>query len=191
MRQRCTRCVGYLSGRTRQAMNKDARVHEAKLCICSAWFHVHLPPHWTKERCVGVMYATPCVFFRSCKRLVDTNTREMHRRLYFWICCSQLCFSENSSSKDLVGMDPKMLAIILFHCYFFSFEREIYFKKIFFIVLHFFPFQKSLNKAKIKLHNITKRYLTIYSRWSLKVDMCLLCMSCNFFWSSSLALVYL
>ena len=62
MRQRCTRCVGYLSGRTRQAMNKDARVHEAKLCICSAWFHVHLPPHWTKERCVGVMYATPHVF---------------------------------------------------------------------------------------------------------------------------------
>ena len=55
------RCVGYLPGRTRQVMNKDARVklylHETKLCICSAWFLVHLPPHWTKERCVGVMYA--------------------------------------------------------------------------------------------------------------------------------------
>ena len=63
MRQRCTRCVGYLSGRTRQAMNKKARVHEAKLCICSAQFHVHLPPHWTKELYVGVMYTTPCVFF--------------------------------------------------------------------------------------------------------------------------------
>jgi hypothetical protein len=69
MRQRCTRCVGYLSGRTRQAMNKDARVHEAKLCICSAWFHVHLPPHWTKEQCVGVMYATPCVFFSFLQKV--------------------------------------------------------------------------------------------------------------------------
>jgi hypothetical protein len=43
----------------------------------------------------------------------------MHTRLYFWICCSHPCFSENSNSKDLVGMDPKMLAIILFY-----FERE-------------------------------------------------------------------
>ena len=69
------RCMGYLPGRTHQAMNKDARVklylHEAKLCICSAWFLVHLPSHWTKERCVEVMYAAPCVFFHSYKRLVD------------------------------------------------------------------------------------------------------------------------
>ena len=83
MRQRCMRCVGYLSRRTRQAMNKDARVHEAKFCICSAWFHVHLPPHWTKERCVGVMYATPCVFFRSCKRLVDNKyARDAYKTLF-------------------------------------------------------------------------------------------------------------
>ena len=76
MRQRCTRCVGYLSGRTRQAMNKDARVHEAKLCIRSAWFLVHLPSYWTKDCCVevGVMYAAPCIsFFHSCKRLVDNK----------------------------------------------------------------------------------------------------------------------
>ena len=63
------RCMGYLPGRTHQAMNKDARVklylHEAKPCICSAWFLVHLPSHWTKERCVevGVMYAAPSDFF--------------------------------------------------------------------------------------------------------------------------------
>ena len=58
---------GVLTWKTHQAMNKDARVklylHEAKLCICSAWFLVHLPSHWTKECCVGVMYAAPCVFF--------------------------------------------------------------------------------------------------------------------------------
>ena len=63
--------MGYLPGRTCQAMNKDARVkfylHEAKFCICSAWFFVHLPSHWTKERCVevGVMYAAPCISFFS------------------------------------------------------------------------------------------------------------------------------
>ena len=74
------RCMGYLPGRTHQAMNKDARVklylHEAKPCICSAWFLVHLPSHWTKEHCVevGVMYAAPSVvFFRSCKRLVGNK----------------------------------------------------------------------------------------------------------------------
>ena len=61
-------------------MNKDARVElyfdVAKLCIYSAWFFVHLPSHWTKERCVevGVMYAAPSVvFFRSCKKLVDNK----------------------------------------------------------------------------------------------------------------------
>ena len=49
-------------------MNKDAKVElyfdVAKLCICSAWFLVHLPSHWTKERCVevGVMYAAPSIF---------------------------------------------------------------------------------------------------------------------------------
>ena len=71
------RCVGYLPGRTRQAMNKDARVklylHEAKLCICLAWFLVHLPSHWTKERCVGVIYVASCVFFHSYKRLMDNK----------------------------------------------------------------------------------------------------------------------
>ena len=80
MGQECMRYVGYLPGRTHQAMNNDARVklyfNEAKLCICSAWFLVHLPSHWTKEHCVevGVMYSAPSVFFsRSCKRLVDNK----------------------------------------------------------------------------------------------------------------------
>ena len=54
--QVCTRCVGYLPERTHLAWNKDARVklhiHEPKLCICSAWFLVHLPSYGTKEHCV-------------------------------------------------------------------------------------------------------------------------------------------
>ena len=62
------RCMGYLPGRTHQAMNKDARVklylHEAKLCICSSWFLVHLSSLGTKEHCdeAGVMYAAPCIY---------------------------------------------------------------------------------------------------------------------------------
>ena len=80
---------------------------------------------------------------------------------FVWVCCSHPCFKESSNSKDSYSMDPKMLAIIYF-------------------IIIFFSFQKSSNKAKIKLHNITKRYLTIYSQWSLKGDLCLLCMSCIF-----------
>ena len=66
---------GVLTWKTHQAMNKDARVklylHEAKLCICSAWFLVHLPSHWTKEHCVevGVMYAAPSVFFSFLQKV--------------------------------------------------------------------------------------------------------------------------
>jgi len=56
----------------------------------------------------------------------------MQTRLYFWICCSHPCFSENSNSKDLVGRDPKMLAIILFY-----FERETL-EERFFFTAHYF-----------------------------------------------------
>jgi hypothetical protein len=57
-----------VSRRTCQAMNKNAKVkhhiHEAKLCIRSAWFLVHLSSYRTKERYVGVgiMYVGPCFF---------------------------------------------------------------------------------------------------------------------------------
>jgi len=46
----------------------------------------------------------------------------MHEGLCFWICCSHPCFNRNSNSKDLFGMDPKVLAIKFFHD-FFSRER--------------------------------------------------------------------
>ena len=72
-------------------MNKDAKVElyfdVAKLCICSAWFLVHLPSHWTKECCVevGVMYDAPSVvfFFIPAKGLWTTNTCEMDKGLLF------------------------------------------------------------------------------------------------------------
>ena len=78
--QVCTRCVGYLPERTHLAWNKDARVkprtHEAKLCICSAWFLVHLSSCRTREHCVGVgiMYVlvpSPCLSF--LQKVVDNK----------------------------------------------------------------------------------------------------------------------
>ena len=102
MRQWWTRCVGYLPGRTRQAMNKDARVElyfdVAKLCICSAWFLVHLPSHWTKERCVevGVMYAAPSVvFFLFLQKISGQQIlARWIKDFCFWICCSHPCFNK-------------------------------------------------------------------------------------------------
>jgi len=168
MRQGCTSCVEYLPGRTCRAMNKNAKVkryiHEAKLCIHSAWFFVHLSSCRTKEHCVGVgiMYAGPCSFpfFLFLQKVSGQQILEICVKDFAWICCSHPCFKESSNSKDSYSMDSKMLAIFLFHYFF---EREFYFEKIFLLFTIFFPFQKTLNKAKIKLHNITKRYLTIYS----------------------------
>ena len=78
--QVCTRCVGYLPERTHLAWNKDARVkphiHEAKLCICSAWFLVHLSSHGIKEHCVDdgvIVRYSMVVCFLSCKMLVDNK----------------------------------------------------------------------------------------------------------------------
>jgi len=56
----------------------------------------------------------------------------MHEGLCFWICCSHPCFNRNSNSKDLFGMDPKVLAIKFFHDFF---KREIL--ESFFTVHHF------------------------------------------------------
>ena len=74
------RCVGYLSERARQAWNKNARVklhiHETKLCICSAWFLMHLSFHGIKERCVDDGVTVRCslvVHLPSCKMLVDNK----------------------------------------------------------------------------------------------------------------------
>ena len=57
----------YLTDRTRHALNKNARVklykHEAKLCIFSAWFLMHLSSHGTKEHCMSVGVILQCSLF--------------------------------------------------------------------------------------------------------------------------------
>ena len=136
-------------------MNKDARVElyfdVVKLCICSAWFFVHLPSHWTKERCVevGVMYAAPSIFvFVPVKGWWTTNTRKMHKGLCFQICCSHPCFN----SKYLFGMDPKVLATILLLLLFS--KRENWEERFF--LLHTILSKKNSNKAELKMHRHNK-----------------------------------
>ena len=128
MRKRCTRCVGYLPERSRQACYKNSRVnlhkHETKFCICSAWFLVHLTPHGTKERCVGdgvIVHCSLDVYFLPCRMLVDNKQSrnvlknfEMIFLFFFEICCSH----PKINFKDVKSMDPKMLAVVLFYLFF-------------------------------------------------------------------------
>ena len=126
MRQGCTRCVGYLPRRIRQARNEDARVklHEAKLCICSAWFLVHLPYLWTKERCVGVMYG---------QQILERGIKNFF--LFLDLLFTSM-FKGNSNSKNSFSMGPKILANNLF-CYYY-FKRENLEKRFLFNCSPFF-----------------------------------------------------
>ena len=108
------------------------------------------------ELCIPVLVPFP--FFSFLQKVSGQQILEICVKDFVWICCSHPCFKESSNSKDSINMDPKMLAIISIYYFFLSRERFIL-KRLFTI----FSFQKSSNKAKIKLHNITKRYLTIYS----------------------------
>jgi len=67
---------------------------------------------------------------------------------FFEICCSH----PKIKFKDVKSMDPKMLAIILFHLFF---ERVFLNKESFFSILlftKFLSFQQNSNKAEIKLY---------------------------------------
>ena len=80
---------GILTLRTHLEWNKNARVklriHEAKLCICSAWFLMHLSSNGIKERCVDDGVTVRCswvVYFLPCKGLVDNKySRNIERIL--------------------------------------------------------------------------------------------------------------
>jgi hypothetical protein len=83
------RGMSYLPDRTRQALNKNARVkldmHEAKPCICSVWFLAYLSSHGTKERCMRVGVIVRCslvVFLFPANGYWTTNTRGVFKE--FW-----------------------------------------------------------------------------------------------------------
>ena len=128
MRQWCTRCVGYLPRRTRQAMNKDARVkfylHEAKFCICSAWFFVHLPSHWTKEHCVevGVMYAAPSDFFLFLQKVSGQWILARCIKDFIFVFVAHIhALTKLQVQKIYLSWIPKCLPSF----YYYFFKREI------------------------------------------------------------------
>ena len=147
MRQRCTRCVGYLPERTLQAWNKNSRVklhvHETKLCICSAWFLVHLFPHGTMERCVGDGVIVHCSFgclFPSLQHVSGQQILQEYlknvERFFFPKFVVHIHASRKIWFKVLKSMDPEMLAIILFHDFF---RERFFFRKGFpFLIVHQF-----------------------------------------------------
>ena len=101
---------GILTLRTHLAWNKNAKVklyiYEAKLCICSAWFLMHLSSHGIKERCVDDGVTVRCswfVYFFSCKGLVDNKYSRNIERIFEMIFLDLLFTStlqgKKSSSK--------------------------------------------------------------------------------------------
>ena len=122
-------------------MNNDARVklyfHEAKLCICLAWFLVHFPSHWTKEHCVevGVMYAAPSVFFSFLQKVSEQQILERCMKDFVFGFVAHIhALTEIQIQKIYLAWIPKCLPSSSFMI-FFSRER---FWKGFFTVHHFF-----------------------------------------------------
>ena len=147
------RCVGYLPRRIHQGLNKNARdklhMHESKLCICSAWFPVHLFSQGTKECCgeIGVLCAAPQLFiFIPTKGQQTTNFLGMLKELSF-SCCSLPCLRKNQvQNVQLPGSQNVCYQLLLLHLFF---QREILEERF----LYCSPFFRiTQSKAKIK-HN--------------------------------------
>ena len=71
---------GILTWKSSPSLEQNAKVklqiHEAKLCICSAWFLMQLSSYGTKEHFVGdgvIVYYSLVVYFLPCKILVDNK----------------------------------------------------------------------------------------------------------------------
>ena len=91
-------------------------------------------------------------------------------------------------------MDPNALCHnFIFILYLFLRDRPIfYFQKVFIFIVHqIFVFSAKLTQSWDKTAwTWTKRHFATYSLWSLKGDLCLLCMACIFFcWCMYQALV--
>ena len=150
MRQGCTSCVEYLPGRTFQAMNKNAKVkrhiHEAKLCICSAWFLVHLSSCRTREHCVGVgiMYVlvpSPC--FSFLQKVVD-NKYSRYAQTLFGFVVHIHALRKVQIQKIHIAWIPKCLPSFYFIVIFFLSRERFILKRFFLLFSIFFLFRKKL-----------------------------------------------
>ena len=107
------------------------------------------------ELCMPALVPSP--FFSFLQKVSGQQILE--------ICCSHPCFKEISNSKDSFSMDPKMLAIILFHLYINIFSERDLFWKYFLKVLFTIFFKKCSHKAEIKLHKHNKEVFWQYTHY--------------------------
>ena len=112
--------------------NAIAKLGEAKFCILFCLVPRASVPHGTEEHCmsVGLLHATPWSFsFYFLQMVSRQQILEACLRIFlnaFHICleisCSHPCLRK-INLKGSKAMDPRLLAIILFHHFF---SREIY-----------------------------------------------------------------
>ena len=117
------------------------------LAFCSVWLLVCLSPSWSKEGCMRVRVFT-LLLFHSLQKVSGQQIFEKCLKIFF-ICCSHPSLIK-IRFKGSNCMDPRFLAIILFH----FFKRDIssfcLTEGIYFFLLLFTKFI-SLNKAGLEL----------------------------------------
>ena len=117
---------------------------------------MHLSPHGTKEHCVGdgvIVHCSLDVYFLPCRMLVDNkeirNVLKNFEMIFFFFFFEICCSHPKIKFKDVKSMDPKMLAIILFH----SFRERVFLFFFFykgFLFLIFIVHQIFIILAKLK-----------------------------------------
>ena len=166
MRQKVHEVCRILTWKNSPSLEQNARVklhiHETKLCICSAWFLMHLSFHGIKEHCVDdglTIRRSWVVYFLRCKGLVDNKYSRNAWRICYRpeISCSHPCFKGNWLWR-FESMDPYMLAII----YLIFFSRDIFFKQRVFSIYcspNFYHFSKTQTRPRLNCTNKTQGHL--------------------------------
>ena len=100
---------GILTWKSSPSLEQNAKVklhiHEAKLCICSAWFLMHLSSNGIKERCVDDGVTVRCswvVYFLPCKGLVDNKYSRNIERIFEMIFFRVVVHIHASRKKNQV-----------------------------------------------------------------------------------------
>ena len=148
-----------LTWKSSPSLEQNAKVklhiHEAKLCICSACFLMHLSSHGIKDHCVDDGVTVRCswvVYFLPCKGLVDNKYFRNEWRICYHpeISCSHPCFKGNWLWR-FESMDPYMPAIIYFYFYFWERDSFILTKSL--CTKFFYHFSKIQTRPRLNCVN--------------------------------------
>jgi hypothetical protein len=120
---------------------KNAKVkHEAKLCVCSSWFLLHLSSLGTKEHCdeAGVMYVAPCFFIFSLRKVSGQQILERCIRIWKGFFFLRFAIHIHTLRKKIqvqrckLVWIPKCLPTNYFIIYF---QEKFFYLKIFIIII--------------------------------------------------------